>query len=94
MERVNEIGVKKVLGSTQIHLIVQFFTESMVINLASFALAIIMLLLVQQPFENWLGKDVIGCFLSWNSVYHAGVYGNFNWQRIGGIVSCNTLIVV
>ena len=61
-ERVNEIGVKKVLGSTQIHLIVQFFTESMVINLASFVLAIIMLLLVQQPFESWLGKDVSGVF--------------------------------
>ena len=62
MERVNEIGVKKMLGSTQIHLIVQFFTESMVINLASFGLAIIMLLLAQQPFESWLGKDVSGVF--------------------------------
>ena len=62
MERVNEIGVKKMLGSTQIHLIVQFFTESMVINLASFGLAIIILLLAQQPFESWLGKDVSGVF--------------------------------
>ena len=64
MERVNEIGVKKMLGSTQIHLIVQFFTESMVINLASFVLAIIILLLAQQPFESWLGKDVSGVFFN------------------------------
>ena len=38
MERINEIGVKKMLGSTRIHLVVQFFAESMVINPSSFTL--------------------------------------------------------
>lgn len=58
MERVNEIGVKKVLGSTRIHLVVQFFTEAMVINTLSFGLSVFLLVILQQPFEAWLGKDV------------------------------------
>ena len=64
MERVNEIGVKKMLGSTRIHLIVQFFTESMLINVASFVVAVILLLLAQQSFENWLGKDLSSIFFN------------------------------
>jgi putative ABC transport system permease protein len=58
LERVNEIGVKKVLGSSRIHLIVQFFAESMIITVLSFALTFLILLIVQQPFETWLGKDI------------------------------------
>jgi putative ABC transport system permease protein len=58
MERANEIGVKKVLGSTRIHLTIQFFTESLVINVISFSVALILWLLLQQSFESWVGKDV------------------------------------
>ena len=58
MERVNEIGIKKTLGSTRTHLVVQFFTESVVITAVSFILGILLLLLIQQPFEIWLGKEV------------------------------------
>jgi putative ABC transport system permease protein len=58
MERVNEIGVKKVLGSTRFHLIVQFFTESLVINCVSVTLSILAFALVQPVFESWLGKNV------------------------------------
>lgn len=64
MERVNEIGVKKVLGSTRIHLILQFFTESLVINVVSFAFAILLLITIQRPFEIWIGKEVSSVLLS------------------------------
>jgi putative ABC transport system permease protein len=57
MERVNEIGVKKVLGSTRFHLIVQFFTESLIINCISMTLSILVLVLLQPAFEGWLGKN-------------------------------------
>src|SRR5688572_17851663 len=58
MERVNEIGVKKVLGSTRTHLVIQFFTESFIINVVSIVCSILMLLLLQRPFEQWIGKEV------------------------------------
>jgi putative ABC transport system permease protein len=58
MARVNEIGIKKVLGSSKAHLLVQFFTEAMIINLISLALAIGLAALIQQPFELWLGKEI------------------------------------
>ncbi|HKZ37637.1 MAG TPA: FtsX-like permease family protein, partial [Chryseolinea sp.] len=58
LERANEIGVKKVLGSSRIHLIVQFFAESMIITILSFVLTFLIVLIVQQPFETWLGKDI------------------------------------
>jgi putative ABC transport system permease protein len=58
MERVNEIGVKKVLGSTNVHLAVQFFAESVILNLLCFALCAFLLILLQLPFENWVGKPV------------------------------------
>lgn len=64
MERVNEIGVKKVLGSTRAHLIVQFFTESLVINVVSISFAILLWITVQRPFEIWIGKEVSGVLLS------------------------------
>ena len=57
MERINEIGVKKVLGSTRSHLVMQFFTESVLITGTSFLLAILMLVLLQQPFGRWLGTE-------------------------------------
>lgn len=58
MERINEICVKKVLGSTRTHLAVQFFVESLVITCASLIVGILLLLLVQQPFEGWLGREL------------------------------------
>ncbi len=64
MERLNEIAVKKVLGSTRVHLVIQFFTESMLLNVFSFVISILLLLLVQYPFENWLGKPVSQVFLT------------------------------
>ena len=58
MERVNEIGIKKVLGSTRIHLIVQFFSESVLITSTALIMGLAMLLLLQHPFEQWLGKNI------------------------------------
>ena len=58
LERANEIGVKKVLGSSRIHLIVQFFAESMIITSLSFVSTFLILLIIQQPFETWLEKDI------------------------------------
>ncbi|HZB13390.1 MAG TPA: FtsX-like permease family protein, partial [Chryseolinea sp.] len=82
MERINEIGIKKMLGSTRVHLVVQFFTESILINFISFSIAIIFLLLVQQPFESWIGKDISNIFFNKITII---------WPAFIGIVVGTTL---
>ena len=91
MERVNEIGVKKMLGSTRIHLVVQFFTESMAINIVSFALTIMLFLLVQQPFENWLGKEVSNVFFHGIPFITQVFAGILVGSMLAGIISCRTV---
>lgn len=58
MERISEIKIKKVLGSTQGHLVVQFFSESVVITSLAFVFGVALLIITQQPFEQWLGKSI------------------------------------
>jgi putative ABC transport system permease protein len=53
MERAKEVGVRKVSGATRQQLIRQFLTESLLINVISFFLALL-LVVVLQPFFNQL----------------------------------------
>jgi putative ABC transport system permease protein len=52
MERAKEVGVRKVAGATREQLVRQFLTESFLINLTALTVALIVVLLVQQPFNN------------------------------------------
>lgn len=53
MERAKEVGVRKVSGATRQQLIRQFLTESLLINIIAFFLALL-LVVVLQPFFNQL----------------------------------------
>lgn len=53
-QRAKEVGMRKVLGSTRKKLIIQFFGESILICLLSFALSLMMMMLLITPFENLL----------------------------------------
>ncbi|MGN6541178.1 MAG: ABC transporter permease [Ginsengibacter sp.] len=53
MERAKEVGVRKVSGATRQQLIRQFLTESLLINIIAFFLALV-LVFVLQPFFNQL----------------------------------------
>ncbi len=58
--RSKEVGVRKVLGSHRSGLIAQFLSESMVISLAAFVLAITLLSgPLLKPFNQLAGKDFI-----------------------------------
>lgn len=50
-ERAKEVGVRKVAGASKPQLIRQFFTESIVINLIAFAIAIMVVILLQNSFN-------------------------------------------
>jgi putative ABC transport system permease protein len=52
MERAKEVGIRKVTGATRIQLIRQFLTESLIINLIALCIAIVLVQIVQNGFNN------------------------------------------
>jgi len=58
MDRSVEIGVRKVIGANRNNLIRQFFTESSVIALIAFMLAVLLINLILPEFNNLAGKSL------------------------------------
>jgi len=51
VERAKEVGVRKVTGATRAELIRQFLVESLIVNVAAFAIAIGLVLMTQNAFD-------------------------------------------
>lgn len=58
LKRANEVGVRKVIGATQLDLIGQFLGESLLINALSFGLAVFLILLLQPLFNQLIQKNL------------------------------------
>lgn len=58
MYRELEIGIKKVMGSSQRHLVYQFIAESWVMTIASFILALVIVLLMLPLFNRLVDKEI------------------------------------
>lgn len=58
LQRAKEVGVRKVVGASRKQLIGQYLTESLVLNLLSFVLAITLIQALQAPFNNLVGEDL------------------------------------
>ena len=72
-KRAREVGVRKALGSLRKDLIIQFLTESVVIALMAFLLAVLLVLLV-LPFFNTLTGSTIT--MPWSSpLFWCGMLG-------------------
>src|SRR5258705_793876 len=54
VERAKEVGIRKVVGCERRQLIIQFLSESAIVNLVSMGLAIVLVLLLQSAFNNLL----------------------------------------
>ncbi len=66
--RAREVGVRKVLGSDRPKLIKQFLTESILMSILSFVLAIVIVAFLQPFFNNLSGKQLdIASYCSWSS---------------------------
>ena len=52
MERAKEVGVRKVAGASRHQLIKQFLTESFIINVVALLIALLLVVLVQDGFNN------------------------------------------
>ena len=57
-ERFNEIEIRKVNGAGKSHLLVQFFTESVLLNLTSLLLALLLVVLAFQGFAKFMAFPV------------------------------------
>jgi putative ABC transport system permease protein len=58
IERAKEVGLRKVMGSNQSQLISQFLTESILINLFSIALAILISWILLPVFNSYIEKSL------------------------------------
>ena len=58
LERAKEVGIKKVVGAKRSTLIYQFLCESMIINLMAMGIALILVALLMDPFNNLAGLEI------------------------------------
>ena len=62
MEHAKEIGLRKVTGASQKELVSQFITESLIVNLTSALIAVLLVNLLKPAFDRIIGID-IGLFI-------------------------------
>jgi putative ABC transport system permease protein len=56
LERAKEVGLRKVLGAVRFDLILQFLTESLLLNTLALSLAILAAILLAHPFDTLIGS--------------------------------------
>ena len=66
LERAKEVGLRKVLGAIRMDLILQFLTESLLLNTIALVLAVIAAVLLARPFNTLIGTDAGAFHLSPN----------------------------
>ena len=57
LERAREVGVRKVMGAIRADLILQFLTESFLLNTIALAFAIVLSMLLAPSFDTLIGTD-------------------------------------
>jgi putative ABC transport system permease protein len=63
--RAKEVGLRKVVGSARSYLVNQFLTESLVYSFVSFALAVVLVILVMPFFNSLSGKQLSIPWITW-----------------------------
>lgn len=73
LKRANEVGVRKVVGASQQSLVMQFLSESLLVNVISFTLAILIVQLIQPLFNNIIGKELSFAAVVYNPIWILGL---------------------
>ncbi len=68
MNRAKEVGIRKVSGATRSQLIRQFLTESLMMNLISLGIALLLIALVQNSFNHLVERNLSLSYLFSESV--------------------------
>ncbi len=79
VERAREVGIRKVMGSLKIQLVIQFLMESFIVNLIAALIALAMVQAAMPLFENLTGLPHIGIT-------------TMSWLLLGGIAVIGTLL--
>jgi putative ABC transport system permease protein len=58
VKRAKEVGVRKVIGSSRMYLIGQFFGESLLLSFFSLVISILLIYLLLPAFNNFTGKHI------------------------------------
>uniref|UniRef100_UPI00374D0146 ABC transporter permease n=1 Tax=Mucilaginibacter sp. TaxID=1882438 RepID=UPI00374D0146 len=58
IKRAGEVGIRKAIGASRRSLIAQFMGESVLMNLLGFALAIVLVIMIQPLFNQLIGKTL------------------------------------
>ncbi|WP_323756327.1 ABC transporter permease [Roseivirga sp.] len=58
LQRAKEVGIRKVVGASRPQLVRQYLTESMMLNLLAFVLAITLVQALQVPFNNLVEENL------------------------------------
>ena len=69
LKRSKEIGIRKAVGSSRIQLIKQFLTESFLVSLIAFAIAILLTVIVLQFFNELANKKLSLSYLTDDYLY-------------------------
>ena len=64
-KRAKEVGIRKSVGSTRFHLVIQFIAESMLISFVAFVLALLLAQLALPFYNNMVEKELFINFQSW-----------------------------
>jgi putative ABC transport system permease protein len=73
LKRANEVGVRKVIGATQMNLISQFLGESILVNLLGFGLSMVFIYSFQPFFNELIGKELSFKTIEFSSVSVLGL---------------------
>ncbi len=82
LERAKEVGVRKVVGSERVQLVIQFFVESLLLMLTTTFIAILLLIFINPYFITLIGKDIA----------HYSFNLNTFWPVAIGVLAIGTLL--
>ncbi len=100
LKRSKEVGIRKVAGATRQALIGQFLGESMLLNIVGFGLGLLLLMVVQQPFNELVGRQLSLSVLASGSLWVSGLVfliigalasGGYTAFALSGMSPINTL---
>jgi putative ABC transport system permease protein len=75
IERAKEVGIRKVLGSQRLQLIIQFIFESLILNLISISVALFLVLLAMPWFSRLCGVEM--SFTLWKDYLFLSGFAGF-----------------
>jgi len=80
-KRAKEVGIRKSVGSTKFHLVLQFLSESIIISFTAFALALLMAQLALPFYNNLVEKELYIHYRSWEFwIFSLVMIGFIGWM--------------